>query len=189
MPNFAADKLKAAEWARELLEDGNFVIADGETTSLHLASFVSFAMIDSQGNTLFDELINPERDIEEKALSIHKITPEMVADKPNFRHFKERIKDLTNGKTLVIYNAGFDYQIMTRLLESWEHPDVQCAMLQYSKFCGNWSKYHQSYTYMKLPPLDHWNAHNALTDCLSTLEVIKNMAAFASPQTVDDIPF
>lgn len=189
MPNLAADKLAAAQWARDVLDEGNFVIGDGETTSLHLASFVSFAMIDSQGNTLFDELINPERDIEEKALSIHKITPEMVADKPNFRHFEEQIKSLTNGKRLVIYNSGFDYQIMTRLLEPWTHPRVECAMLEYAKFCGQWSSSHRSYTFQKLPALDKSLAHGALADCRSVLVLIKQMATYEPLATVDDIPF
>lgn len=189
MPNYAADKLAAAQWAKELLEDGNFVIGDGETTSLHLASFVSFAMIDSQGNALFDELINPERDIEEKALSIHKITPEMVAGKPNFRHFEEQIETLTSGKRLVIYNAGFDYMIMTRLLEPWTHPNVECAMLEYARFYGAWNPSYRSYTFQKLPHISQEQAHGALADCLSTLALIKQMAAFAEYQTVDDIPF
>lgn len=189
MPNFAADKLAAAQWARELLEDRNFVILDTETTSLKDASVVQIGIINHLGETLLDSLVKPDRDIEEGAKAIHGISEEMVKDAPTLWDLGIEISTRTEGKTLVIYNAGYDYPILARLLRPWEHPDVQCAMLQYSKYCGNWSKYHQSYTYMKLPPLDHWNAHNALTDCLSTLEVIKNMAAFAEYQTVDDIPF
>lgn len=185
MPNFHADKQAAAKWAFNLLEDGNFVVLDGETTSLHLACFVQLAIIDSQGNALFDELINPERDIEEKALSIHKITPDMVADKPNLRHFEEQIKTLTDGKRLIIYNAGFDYPILTRLLEPWTHPKVECAMLEYAKFYGAWSSYHRSYTFQRLPAINKELAHGALADCRSTLALLHHMASWDS----EELPF
>lgn len=176
MPNFAADKLAAAVWARELLEDDNFVVLDTETTSLRDASVVQIAIINSQGETLLDSLVRPDRDIEEGAKAIHGISEEMVKDAPELRKLHGRIMAVCQNKTLIIYNAAYDYPILQRQLYPWEHNNVKCAMKKYAAFCGQWSSYHQSYTFQKLPATEGVIPHSALGDALSTLALIKTMA-------------
>ena len=54
------------------------------------------------------------------------------------------------------------------------HPDlsdVNCAMLMYAEYCGEWSSYHNSF---KWQPLN--GGHTALDDCLATLKLIQEMA-------------
>lgn len=189
MPNFAADKLAAATWARELLDKGNFVILDTETTSLKNAGVVQIGIINHLGETLLDSLVKPDRDIEEGAKAIHGISEEMVKDAPTLDQLAFEIANATDSKTLVIYNKDYDYPILRRLLPLWKHNDVQCAMQAYAEFVGDWNDYHKSYKWQKLPETEGAKAHDALGDCLSVLALLEKMAAFASPQTVDDIPF
>jgi len=73
MPNFQKDKEAAAQWAKDLLEDGNFVVLDTETTSLKDAAIVQIAIVDSAGETLLYSLVKPDREIEAKAQEIHGI--------------------------------------------------------------------------------------------------------------------
>jgi hypothetical protein len=49
-------------------------------------------------------------------------------------------------------------------------------MEEYSKWCGVWWSSKDSYRWQKLPKLAYGKAHDALTDCMSTLELLKLMA-------------
>ena len=83
MPNYAADKLAAAEWARRILKDDEEMILDTETTGLGSdARICQIAAIDLHSNVLIDTLVNPECPIPADATAIHGITDEMVKDAP-----------------------------------------------------------------------------------------------------------
>lgn len=60
-------------------------------------------------------LINPESYIHPWCIAIHKITPSMVADKPNFRSseaYEELMMRLMNDEVLVAHHAPFDISIL-----------------------------------------------------------------------------
>lgn len=52
--------------------------------------------------------INPDREVEEEAISVHGITNEFLEDKPRFREIAREFLDFIDGAELVIYNAAFD---------------------------------------------------------------------------------
>jgi len=52
--------------------------------------------------------INPDRIVEDEAISVHGITNEFLADKPRFAQIVEGFKSFINGSELVIHNAAFD---------------------------------------------------------------------------------
>lgn len=56
--------------------------------------------------------INPEREVEEEAISIHGITNEFLADKPVFADVAEEFFEFIQGAELVIHNAAFDVGFM-----------------------------------------------------------------------------
>lgn len=56
--------------------------------------------------------INPEREVEEEAISIHGITNEFLADKPRFAEIAEEFFEFIKGAELVIHNAAFDVGFM-----------------------------------------------------------------------------
>ncbi|SFR46096.1 DNA polymerase-3 subunit epsilon [Marinobacter daqiaonensis] len=56
--------------------------------------------------------INPEREVEEEAISIHGITNEFLADKPRFAEIANEFLAFIDGAELVIHNAAFDVGFM-----------------------------------------------------------------------------
>ncbi|MFC4260479.1 DNA polymerase III subunit epsilon [Marinobacter lacisalsi] len=56
--------------------------------------------------------INPDREVEEEAISIHGITNEFLADKPRFAEIAGEFFEFIKGAELVIHNAAFDVGFM-----------------------------------------------------------------------------
>ncbi len=176
-----SDRDRAILWARGLIAAGDFVILDSETTGLYEAEMVQLAVIDPAGETLLDTLLKPSIPIEAGALRIHGITEAAVADAPTFADIVPVLRGVIANRRLVIYNAQFDWSIIRRLMIALGEAEIplpndlnypECAMLHYADFYGDWSDYHQSYTYQKLPGGDH----SALGDCRATLALIEKMA-------------
>lgn len=177
----------AAQWAKGVLADPAAIILDTETTGLNYqARMVQFAAIDTGGNTLLDTLINPGISIPADATRIHGITNADVYSAPTLPVILPAINQiLTRASRVIVYNADYDRRII------WQHvaayvPGVanrldslywECAMYQYAGFVGEWDEYHGNYRWQKLPAAPGVQAHNALGDCLSTLAIIREMAA------------
>ncbi len=56
--------------------------------------------------------INPEREVEAEAITIHGITNEFLADKPVFSEIADEFFEFIKGAELVIHNAAFDVGFM-----------------------------------------------------------------------------
>lgn len=56
--------------------------------------------------------VNPEREIEAEAITIHGITNEFLTDKPKFADVAEDFFEFIKGAELVIHNAAFDVGFM-----------------------------------------------------------------------------
>lgn len=56
--------------------------------------------------------INPEREVEAEAITVHGITNEFLADKPKFADIADEFFDFIKGAELVIHNAAFDIGFM-----------------------------------------------------------------------------
>lgn len=56
--------------------------------------------------------INPEREVEAEAITIHGITNEFLADKPVFSNIADDFFEFIKGAELVIHNAAFDVGFM-----------------------------------------------------------------------------
>ncbi|MCK7545889.1 DNA polymerase III subunit epsilon [Marinobacter bryozoorum] len=52
--------------------------------------------------------INPDREVEEEAITVHGITNEFLADKPRFHEIAQEFLAFIDGAELVIHNAAFD---------------------------------------------------------------------------------
>jgi len=91
------------------------IILDTETTGLEpqaghrIIEIGGVELIDRRftGNN-FQQYINPERDIEKDAISVHGITSEFLADKPLFSDIMSAFIEYITGAELVIHNAPFD---------------------------------------------------------------------------------
>jgi DNA polymerase-3 subunit epsilon len=179
----ANDREEARHWASDLLERGDWVVLDTETTGLDTrAQAIQIAIASADGATLLNTLVRPIGRIPPEAIAIHGITDAMVVDAPTFPEVHPTLAEILHGKIVIAYNAAFDRRILrqTALLNRARELPLtwQCAMEQYSRFVGRWSDRHGSYAWQPLPRPPEYAArkHQAIDDCLATLDVIRKMA-------------
>jgi DNA polymerase III epsilon subunit-like protein len=145
---------------------------DTETTGLYGAEMVECAVVDDDGKTILDTLVNPGRPIPTDASRIHGITDKMVELAPPADAVRAFVLALVRGHRLVIYNADYDCQFFPGIREMAK--EVRCCMKDASEHFGEWSDYHQSYRWPKLGVaaracghVDVGDAHRARADALA----------------------
>lgn len=173
---------------KELIQSGDFVILDTETTGLDdKAEICQIAVIDSQGNVLLDTLVKPTRPIPADARRVHGILNEDVENAPSWGDIAPHVHSLLSGRNVIVYNANYDYRLLEQSavavkMAGWKVAGKWvCAMLAYAEFWGE-SGYYGGYRWVQLAkacwqqgiPVN--NAHNALADCLMTLEIVRKIA-------------
>jgi len=177
------------ELFRKALKNKNFLVLDTETTGLTRGEICQIAIINSNGETLLDTLVKTKEPIPDDATRIHGITDGMVKDAPSWLDIIPVVKQILNGRLLVVYNAVYDRKMMHQSserhgLEKIEWKEIAtwlCAMEAFAEYYGDWNSYHQSYRWQKLSNAAFYcdveveNAHNALGDCLMTLGVVRAM--------------
>ncbi|WP_341224834.1 3'-5' exonuclease [uncultured Arcticibacterium sp.] len=123
-------------------------------------------------------------------ISIHGIRPRDVADKPEFDVLWNEIKPLIENKFLIAHNAGFDFSVLRKTLETYNLPFPE---LEYS--C--------SYIFSKkvwfgLPAYDlktlcnhngiSFNHHRAEADSRATAELVIKAFKKNGVTSKDDFP-
>ena len=91
------------------------IILDTETTGLDVTrnhKIIEIGCIELfdrkfTGNK-FHQYLNPMREIDQGAISVHGITNEFLKDKPFFCDIKDDLLDFINDSELIIHNAPFD---------------------------------------------------------------------------------
>lgn len=171
-----------AAWARKVLAKTDAVILDTETTGLHnRAEVVQIGILSMAGQVLLDTLVKPTCAIPLDAQRIHRITDAMVADAPTIADLLPQLRELLGGARVIIYNAAYDTRILEQSLRAhslvidvplFGASSYDCAMEAYAEWVGDWSSYHQSYRYQRLPGGDH----TAIGDSRACLAVLRRMA-------------
>mgnify|MGYP003425120707 FL=1 len=191
--------MTSLEEFKQVIGSGDYVILDTETTGLRDAEIIQIAIISSNGEVLLDTLIKPIRPIPQDAIRIHGITNEMVADKLGIMYFYDQIRQLLSGRNVVVFNVAYDKQILYDSLQianiqevNWDQESKWfCAMEAFSELKGEWNAKRKSYKWQSLSKAcDYYNlpiidAHNALGDCLLTLQVCKSMIGVNVSNTVN----
>ncbi|WP_158007025.1 3'-5' exonuclease [Piscirickettsia litoralis] len=163
------------------------IFLDTETTGLTSDDeIVEIAIIDDSGQTLLNTLVKPVKNTTwPQAQRIHKISPDMVVDAPTLDDLSADIKGIVSGQELVIYNAGFDTKFLKGLLDDAE--SIQCCMLAWAQYAGEWNDYYNSYKWHKLivaaAAINYqWSgtAHRALADTLACRAVWDYLKSKAS---------
>ena len=182
--NFAECKQQASSWAKERLHDSSTLIVDTETTGILSqdpeTEICQLSVINTKGQPVFSLLINPSRPIPMVVQKIHGIDNLDVKDAPSFKEIASLLYSLFQGKNIVAYNAAFDIHLIWHLFEKYKCPKpectIHCAMEQYAAWNNVWDERKDNFKWQKLPKLAYGKAHDALTDCMSTLELLKLMA-------------
>lgn len=71
---------------------------------------------------IFQQYINPERDVPEEAYAISKISTEFLRGKPLFASIADPFLDFIGDTPLVIHNAGFDLRFLNAELKRLKKP-------------------------------------------------------------------
>jgi DNA polymerase-3 subunit epsilon len=177
-----ADRDSVIQTSREIVSDPHAVFLDTETTDLD-GYIVEIAVIDAQGATLLDTLVNPHAAIEDDAFAVHGIAAEQLVDAPTFAELLPRLQTVLAGKTIWIYNAAFERRIFRNERDRLEAATTQkitgwlgakksaCVMDLYSIFVGE-TTHEGDYRWQRLPGGDH----RALGDCRATHALIQHIA-------------
>jgi DNA polymerase-3 subunit epsilon len=169
-----------------LAEDPLFL--DTETTGLYGdAEVVELAIANAQGDILFESLIRPSHPIPPDATAIHHITDAMVKNAPTWPDVHDTVVGLVTGRSLVIYNAAFDLDMLRQTASKYKKlwPNdlrVFCLMRFYASYYGDWSSYFGNFVWQKLsaaaihlqvPAPATGQLHRAAYDCLLSVGVLR----------------
>jgi len=171
---------EATRWARSLLSGAEFVVLDSETTGLgNPIDFVEVGVVSSQGEPLFDSLIEPSCPVDARASRVHGHTAQSLAGKRRFFEVYPDLLDVLWAKRVVVYNASYDRRVWdaavgrlgARAALAGDLPPWECAMRAYAAYVGERSK-KGGYKSQKLSGGDH----TAIGDARATLRLIERMA-------------
>jgi DNA polymerase-3 subunit epsilon len=95
------------------------IVLDTETTGLEPKDghrIVEIGAIELVGRRLTERrlhrYLNPQRDSDERALAVHGLTREFLADKPLFAEIAEELAEFVLGAEVIIHNAPFDVSFL-----------------------------------------------------------------------------
>ncbi len=174
------------DWARERLSKKDFVILDTETTGTsENDEVIQIGIIGPNGEFLIDSLVKPEtpRTMPAKAQEVHGISMEMLENAPTMFELATDIMNAIAGRSVICYNDSFDMRLIEqtdakyKITERGRNMQMQsrCAMIAYSQFIGQKSKYSNEYAWQKLPrPVVQ--SHRAVDDCKLTLDLIHEIS-------------
>jgi DNA polymerase III subunit epsilon len=153
----------------------DIVFLDTETTGLYPPrdKIVEIAIIDGNGKTLLNTLVNPEREIPLEVINIHGIDNEMVKGSPTIEDLEPQLIQILSGKELIVYNLSFDIRFLSQRVVS-SIKEKYCCMLRFAPVYGEWNQYHGSFKWKPLSTAAshvgyRWegDAHRALADTLA----------------------
>jgi DNA polymerase-3 subunit epsilon len=185
-PSSAFSHKTAAIWAY-WLQDRGISVLDTETTGLHSeAEVIEIALVHSWGSTLLNVPIKPFVPLDSNAMDFHKIRNRDLKNYPEFHEVYYELRNQIEGSVIGIYNADFDVRAINHSAKVWGLPPIEfkavCLMHLAAAYFGNWSDYHQSYTWVKLVdaakrfdiPIE--GHHTALGDARMALNILRGMA-------------
>lgn len=141
---------------------GDVLILDTETTGFN-GEVIELAIINLKGDTLYCGRFCPKLRVEAAASAVHGITDDMLRNEPTFTDEYHAIKAILEAaKTHLIYNAAFDVSRLDYTCAVYNVPPLPLRPLCLMKMRGKRRKLGGS--------------HNALGDCLKSLEVLKEIA-------------
>ncbi|KAA3643864.1 MAG: 3'-5' exonuclease [Chloroflexi bacterium] len=168
----------------------NPLYLDTETTGTgRLDEVIDLAVINSDGTVLFDSLVKPTIPIPAGATRVHQLDDAMVSRASEFDEIYEGLTNLLRSRVVAIFNAEFDVRLLRQSAMKhnlgWQPSvfETVCVMNLYAQYYGEWSDYHQSYTWQSLEKarrqlgINLPNTHRALDDALLAREVLHRMAA------------
>ncbi len=174
-----------------------YAVVDIETTggSPKHEKITEIAILIHDGRSIVDEfvtLVNPEKYIPPHITALTGITNEMVANAPKFYEIAARIVKLTENKTFVAHNVGFDYGFIKNEFKSLGYAfqrDQLCTVRLSRKLIPGMKSYSLGYLCDELGIINT-HRHRAAGDARVTvrlLEILMDLNSTAGFDLFDDI--
>jgi DNA polymerase-3 subunit epsilon len=174
--------------ARNML-DLKPVYIDTETTGFEISDMVvEIAILDTDGEILFENLVKPIKSIPGPASRVHGITDLDVASAPTWPEIWPQMREIVLGRVAAFYNAEFDLKMIRQSCGltgiAWEYPfeDDFCVMELFARYFGElglrrgtfrWKNLAFAGNFFRLPEP---NSHRARDDAQLTRLVLEKMA-------------
>ncbi len=162
----------------------NPIFLDTETTGLKQSDeIIEIAIINSEGQTLLDQLVRPSQLIPMESTVINGITNEMVKGAPFWPEIWQLTRSKLAGKLVIAYNAKFDERMMRQSNDRYRIPwqatwQFRDLLELYSMFRGDWNSFtgitrsHSLEEARRSCGIALPNAHRALADTLLARELL-----------------
>ena len=184
----STNRREAMQLAQDLLA-ARPVYLDTETTGLgDSAEIVDICLLDHDGTVLIDTLVKPARQIPADATAIHGITNAMVIAAPTWPTVWPQVSAALADRAVAIYNADYDVRVMKQTNRLYRLPwtligsRVECIMLLYARFRGEWDSNRGSYRWHRLEAAGRQcrinlpHSHRAQADAKLARAVLQVMA-------------
>ena len=103
------------------------VVLDTETTGLHVREgdrvieIGCVELVDRKVGGIYQQYLNPEREVAEGAVNIHGLRTEDLQNQPLFKDCMEEFLKFIDGAQLIMHNASFDTEFIDRELHLAGH--------------------------------------------------------------------
>ena len=172
------------------------IFLDTETTGLLLSEkhkIVEIACIETKDliptKRVFHKLINPERDVSEKAFIVHGFSTEFLRDKSKFIEIADEFVEFIKDKKIIIHNAPFDLGFLNHELKLVKKDEIKkdqvidSLEIARGKFPGASNSLDALCKRFNID-LSRRTKHNALLDCELLREVYINLLDAKKPKFV-----
>ena len=150
------DRRSALLWSREAVRAPNVVFLDTETTGVRTTDdIVDIAIVATNGDVLFEQLVKPARPIPPETSAFNGISNKMVAGAPDLQEIYPALAALLTDRVVVAYNVEFDRSMLggalgRRGLPWLESTRWSCAMEAYAAYNGEASWHRPGFRWMSL---------------------------------------
>lgn len=169
---------------QHLLGKEDVFILDTETTGLRDAEVIEVALIDMQGNTRLNTLVEPKTArMNPYAQRVHGLSLAALRGQPRWPEVLPELERIAKNGTILAWNAPFDARMLEQTSTLWGLPHPKflfvCAMRLYARSQGKRAfGLHKAVAAEGLETLFETHAsHRALGDVMFVLEVLKTLAA------------
>lgn len=168
---------------------------DTETTGTGQTDrIIQIAIVDMNGEPLFQSLVNPGVPIPAESSAVNGITDEMVREAPAWREVSPSVDAILRGRVIGIYNAEFDLRLLRQTNKAYGLPmnietnQAFCVMKLFAAFYGEWNARNNGFKSQKLEFAGRFmqisipNSHDACDDARLTAALTQAIADY-QPQS------